>query len=121
MFSNKEITNNFHRIYRLLSVLMSFVVVLSVMSCNSANSEIIGEWRSTGTDEPAHSITFDREGEAVLQDSEGRALTVFEYDIDGDKLTLTTNGAETTWTFIVESDSLIIDAGGTMSKYNKTM
>lgn len=115
-FSWKEITTHSSTIVVVLTVL----IYLSIFSgCSASNTNIIGEWRSTDTGEPIHSITFERKGDAVLRDPEGRAVTVFEYKINGDQLTLTDSHVETTWIFVIADDELTISADSVQSLYLK--
>jgi len=115
-FAWKEITARSSTIVVLPAVLICLSMFLG---CSASNPKIIGEWRSSETGEPIHTITFERKGDAVLRDPDGRAVTVFVYKIDRDQLTLTDNRVETTWTFIIADDELTISADNVQASYLK--
>jgi hypothetical protein len=118
-FRQKKITTSMNMFKVVLLIFCTLFVVSTFSGCSGPNPGILGTWQSTETNEPGHTITFKRNSDAILRNPEGRAVKMFVYEIDGDQLTMKDSGIETTWTFNLTEDELIISAGGLQTAYNK--
>jgi hypothetical protein len=118
-FKQKKIMTSINMFEAVLLIFCTLFIVSIFSGCSGPNPGILGTWQSTESNEPGHTITFERNGDAILRDLEGRAVKLFIYEIDGDQLTMKDSGVETTWTFILTGDELIISAGGLQTSYNK--
>ena len=118
-FKQKKITTSINRFEAVLLIFCTLFVVSTFSGCSGPTPGILGTWQSTEANEPGHTISFEHNSDAILRNPEGRAVKIFVYEIDGDQLTMKDSGVETTWTFILTGDELIIRAGGLQTSYNK--
>jgi uncharacterized lipoprotein YehR (DUF1307 family) len=92
---------------KLMSLLLLLLLVLSLVACSSES--IVGEWNPEGVEE----LEGFEEALMVITDTEMIILgAAIPYTLDGNKITITTEGSEETINYSFDGDKLILSAGG---------
>lgn len=104
---------------RFAAILLCFLLLVSFASCASV-PEVVGRWEITIEDEELGSVLmvyhFTEEGEINLEQRDGDqipfSIPFGTFVVDGDEITVFSDGKSSVYTFSVTNDTLIFSSEG---------